>query len=221
MTNQSKVDSILRIVENPVRRKIIKRLSQEPTYALEIAKEIGEAQQLVTTHLALMERDGFIGSNIQASPVGPKRKLYYLKQSAYLTVSFGPHLYDEQFLNFETLPAKLSEDATDFLERITGIKQNTKNPKIESLSNLLSDIDAKLAQLEDEKAGLLCIRNLTMRQASEELNTQEKTHNEKRILHFILDERSTDIEDISKALNLKESIIRSILEKLEDEIPDN
>ena len=221
MTEPSQVDSMLKIVENPIRRKIIKRLSQEPSYALELAKEIGEAQQLVTTHLALMERDGFISSNIETSPVGPKRRLYFLKQSAYLTVSFGPHLYDEQFLNFETLPSKLSKGAAEFLDRIKAIQQNTESHKIESLSNLLSDIDAKLELLEDEKTVLLCIRNLTMRQASEELNAQEKTHNEKRILHFMLDERSTDIEDISKALNLKESIIRSILEKLKNELPDS
>lgn len=219
MTRLSQVDSILRIVENPVRRKIIKRLSQEPTYALELAKDIGETQQLVTTHLALMERDGFIGSNFESSPVGPKRKFFFLKHSAYLAVSFGPHLYNEQFLNFEQLPSKLSDYAVEFLERITSIKQTPQSPKIEFLSKLLSDIDSKLTLLEDEKAVLLFIRNLAMRQASEELSSQEKTHNEKRIMHFILDERSMDIEEISKALNLKESIIRGILEKIKDELP--
>jgi len=129
MPEPSQVDFILKIVENPIRRKIIKRLSQEPTYALELAKEIREAQQLVTAHLALMERDGFVDSNLEASPVGPKRKLYFLKQSAYLTVSFGPHLYNEQLLTLEALPSELSKDAVKFLDRITKIKQDKKNQK--------------------------------------------------------------------------------------------
>jgi predicted transcriptional regulator len=220
MTEPSKVDSMLKIVENPVRRKIIKRLSQEPTYALELAKEIGEAQQLVTMHLSLMERNGFIGSSITASPFGPKRKLFYLKKSAYLTVSFGPHLYNEQYLTFESLPPTLSKDASEFLDRISAIQQNNKIQKIEPLSNLLSDIDEKLEQVEDEKRVLLCIRNLVMQQASEKLNAQEKTHNEKRVMHFILDERNTNIEEISKALNLQESIIRNILEKIKHDLPE-
>lgn len=67
-----------KFLENPVRRKIIKRLSQEPTYALELAKDIGETQQLVTTHLALMERDGFIDSNFESSPAGPKGSFFSL-----------------------------------------------------------------------------------------------------------------------------------------------
>jgi predicted transcriptional regulator len=40
-TDQDQVNAMLKIVENPIRRKIIKRLSQEPSYALELAKEIG------------------------------------------------------------------------------------------------------------------------------------------------------------------------------------
>jgi predicted transcriptional regulator len=218
MSEPSQIDFMLKIVENPVRRKIIKRLSQEPSYALELAKEIREAQQLVTAHLALMEREGFVGSSIEASPIGPRRKLYFLKQSAYLTVSFGPHLYNEQLLTFETLPPEMSKDATEFLERINKI-QLTKRTKIEPLSNLLSDIDEKLSRLEDEKRVLLCIRNLTMQHASEELEIQEKTHNEKRVLHFIMDERSTDIEDIAEALNLQESTIRMLLAKLKNDLP--
>ncbi|XES77607.1 MAG: ArsR/SmtB family transcription factor [Candidatus Bathyarchaeia archaeon] len=218
MSEPSQIDFMLKIVENPVRRKIIKRLSQEPSYALELAKEIREAQQLVTAHLALMEREGFVGSSTEASPIGPRRKLYFLKQSAYLTVSFGPHLYNEQLLTFETLPPEISKDATEFLERINKI-QLTKRTKIEPLSNLLSDIDEKLSRLEDEKRVLLCIRNLTMQHASEELEIQEKTHNEKRVLHFIMDERSTDIEDIAEALNLQESTIRMLLAKLKNDLP--
>jgi len=118
MTESTLMDLMLKIVENPVRRKIIKRLSQEPTYALELAREIGEAQQLVTTHLALMERDGFIGSNMESSPVGPKRKLYFLKQSACVTVSFGPYLYNEKIQSFEKLPTTLSKTAVKFLDEI-------------------------------------------------------------------------------------------------------
>jgi predicted transcriptional regulator len=218
-TDQDQVNAMLKIVENPIRRKIIKRLSQEPSYALELAKEIGEAQQLVTTHLALMERDGFVKSTVETSPIGPKRRLYALEQSAHLTVSFGPHLYNEQFLTFGKLPSKLSNEAASFLGRISKIQQNKNPQRIERLSNLLGDIDEKLGQIEEEKMVLLCIRNLTMQKACEELDIQEKTHNEKRVLHFILDERSTNIEEIAMALNLQESVIRVILEKIKRDIP--
>jgi predicted transcriptional regulator len=219
MTEQSQLNSMLRLIENPVRRKILKRLSQEPSYPLELAKEIGEAQQLVTSHLSLLEKAGIVSSSLTASPLGPNRRSYFLNQSAYLSISFGPHLFNEQFLNFKALPEELSNQATDFMKRISEIKECNNESKIEPFSCLFRDIDDKLGELEGEKTVLLFIRDLAMKHASENLEDQQKTHDEKRILHYILDERSKNIESISKALNLKESLVRSMLEKLEEEIP--
>ncbi len=219
MVKESDANSMLKAIENPIRRKIIERLSQEPSYPLELAKEIGEAQQLVTSHLSILEKEGIVGSRVGPSPVGPNRRSYFLKQSAYLSISFGPHLFNEQFLNFETLPADLSSQATDFIKRISDIQDCAQESKIEPFSCLLKDIDDKLLELEGEKTVLLFIRNLAMKHASEELESQQKNHNERRILHYILDQRSKDIENISQALNLKETIVRTALEKLRKEIP--
>ena len=219
MSEPKQLDSILRLIENPIRRKILKRLSQEPSYPLEIAKEIGEAQQLVTSHLSLLEKAGIVSSSLAPSPLGPNRKSYFLNQSAYLSISFGPHLFNEQFLNFEVLPRDLSSQATEFMKRISAIKDGNNESKMEPFSCLFKDIDDKMAKLEGEKTALLFIRDLAMKYASQNIDNQQKTHNEKRILHYILDERNKSIESISKALNLKESLVRSMLEKLKEEIP--
>ena len=209
---------MLKAIENPVRRKIIKRLSQEPSYPLELSKEIGEAQQLVASHLSLLEKAGIVGSNVIASPFGPNRRSYYLKQSGYISLSFGPNLFNEQLLHFQTLPPQLSGDAADFMNRITSIQNCGSENTIEPFSCLLKDIDSKLSKLDNEKAVLLFIRNLAMKHVTEELQ-KEKSHDERRVLHYILDERTTNIECISKALNLQESIVRVMLEKLKQDIP--
>ena len=46
LTEEDGLDSILLAIENPVRRKIIKRLSKQPSYQLQISKELGFSQQL-------------------------------------------------------------------------------------------------------------------------------------------------------------------------------
>jgi len=217
--SQLGIDTLLTMLENPIRRKILRRLSQETSYPLEIAKEIGIGQQVVTTHLALMERDGFVQSTMESSPLGPNRRLYSLKQSAYLTVSFGPYLYDEKYFTFEALPNKLSQDAVDFLGRIDKIKEKKPSNSIESLADLISDIEEKMATLEGEKAVLLYIRNLAMKQANVVLRSGKATHDERRILHFILDEQTESVEKISQTLNLRESLVREILTKLKHEHP--
>lgn len=220
MSEKSKLDVLLTILENPARRKIIGRLSQGPSYPLEIAKEVGIDQQLVVAHLKSMERNGIVKSRMEASPVGPKRRIYFLSQSAYLTVSFGPYLYDEKYFTFETLPNKLSKDAIDFLERMEEIKDKDSQNTLEPIADLISDIDKKLASLEDEKAVILYIRNLAMKQASKAFEKEKTTPNERRILHFILDEQSNDVDEISKTLNLREALVRDILAKLKKEHPN-
>jgi predicted transcriptional regulator len=217
MAEQPQIDSMLKAIENPVRRKIIKRLSQEPSYPLELSKEIDEAQQLVASHLTTLEKAGIVGSNVVASPFGPNRRSYFLKQSGYISLSFGPNLFNTQLLDFQTLPPQLSGDAADFMNRIKSIEKSGTD-KIEPFSCLLKDIDGKLSELDNEKAVLLFIRNHAMKQVTQELQ-KEKSHDERRVLHYILDEQTTDIECISKALNLQESLVRVMLEKLKQDIP--
>ncbi|MCX8153255.1 MAG: ArsR family transcriptional regulator [Candidatus Bathyarchaeota archaeon] len=211
VVNASQIDAILAAVENPIRRRIIKRLSQEPSYPLEISKELGIGQQLVAAHLAMMERHGIVSSSLRESPYGPKRRLYFLNKSACVTISFGPHLYSEHVSAFESPPKKLSEDCERLLQRIS---ESKKNGNLADLSKLVADIDEKIAQIENEKTALLYIRNLAMQQAAEILNTQALSPVEKRVLYFLLDEKCEDIERISTELNLREGIIRETIEKL-------
>ena len=220
MTEPNKIDSVLSAIENPVRRKIIRRLSQEPSYPLELSKELGMGQQLVAAHLGIMERKGLLGSSIQTSPVGPSRKIYFLKKSVYLSVGFGPHLYSEQILSFDTLPSEISEEAEEFIGRIRSIQKSSQQARMSTLSDLISEIDLQLDNAEAEKAVLLYVRNFAMKQAAEAMDRTEKTHEEKRVLHFILDERSQDVESIAAALNLRESVIREILQSLKKELPE-
>jgi len=60
---QKELDSVLQVIENPVRRRIIKRISQGPSYALQLSKELGLGQPLVAKHLSIMEKAGLLTSN--------------------------------------------------------------------------------------------------------------------------------------------------------------
>lgn len=215
MADSSQIDAILTAIENPIRRRILKRLSQEPSYALEIAKELGIGQQLVAAHLAMMERNGIVSSSLEESPYGPKRRLYSLNKSACVTISFGPHLYSEQVFAFKNLPNKLSKDCENILNRL---RESEHTESLQTLSKLIAEIDEKISSIEDEKIALLYVRNLAMKRVADILSAQARSTVEKRILYFLLDERCADIEKISIDLNLREAVIRETLKKLKSEI---
>src|SRR5438552_303021 len=83
---ERELDSVLQVIENPVRRKIIKRLSQESGYALQLSKELGLGQPLVAKHLSLMEKAGLVTSALESSPSGPERRRYSLAKSISITM---------------------------------------------------------------------------------------------------------------------------------------
>jgi len=60
----------------------------------------------------------------------------------------------------------------------------------------------------------LYIRNAAMREASKAVTKTEVRTDRKRVLHYILDKHSRDIDSISKTLNLREADVREIVADL-------
>ena len=69
------------------------------------------------------------------------------------------------------------------------------------------------------KKALLYIKKLAMKKDSKTFEPGKTTLNERRILHFILDEQSKDIEKISKRIELKRSSCQRNPRKTEKRIP--
>jgi ArsR family transcriptional regulator len=219
MKDKPELNSLLLQLGNPIRRKIIKRLSQQPSYPLELSKEMGLGQQLIASHLYEMEKNGIVKSSIKTSPRGPNRRVYMLKKNVSIKLDFGPHLYNEKSVSLDILDAEALKDASTLIRRIQEIQKYPEDiSKVTAFATILTEIDHRLHHLEEERAALLHIRNQIMSKVEQELCVAERTLDEKRVFYYILDERSRDIEEISRSLNLRESEIRRILEELKDEI---
>jgi len=219
MKDELDLDALLLQIGNPIRRKIIKRLSQEPSYPLELSKEMGFGQQLIASHLAEMEKKGIVTSSIKKSPSGPNRRVYILKKNMSIKIDFGPHLYNEKTISLDILDQKILKDAPTLIQRIREIQGSPEDiDKLTAFANILTEIDHKLQYLEEEQAALLNIRNQIMEKIEQELSVAKRTLVEKRVFYHIIDEHSKNIEEISKSLNLKESEIRRILEEFKNEI---
>ena len=219
MKDKPELNSLLLQIGNPIRRKIIKRLSQQPSYPLELSKEMGLGQQLIASHLSEMEKNGIVTSSIKKSPRGPNRRVYMLKKNVSIKVDFGPHLYNEKSVSLDILDQEALKNASTLIRRIHEIQEYTEDiSKLTAFANILTEIDHRLLNLEEERVGLLYVRNQIMEKVEQELSVAERTLEEKRVFYYILDEHRRDIEEISKSLNLRESEIRRILEELKKEI---
>src|SRR5271170_6416265 len=117
------LDSILLAVENPVRRKILRKLSKAPSYQLQMSKELGFSQQLVAKHLDAMEDTGLVSSLMEESPHGPKRKEYLLNKSVSLSIDFAPNLFRARVYSFDAPETDPSGDPNDMFRSLAEVMQ--------------------------------------------------------------------------------------------------
>lgn len=213
------LNKLLKILENPIRRKIIERLSQEFSYALQLSKDLSLSQQLVAKHLKTMEHSGMVNSYFASSPSGPRRKLFGLAKSFSIVLDVAPHLFKQNIFFFDVEPKKneMSGTMTSLMERRDKILDYPpEKDKIITFSQLLADIDRKLDILQQERMLLLSVRNYIMKEASEVIQRIDDA-DARRVFRPSVDEHDKSIKRISKSLNLREETVRQIVQKLKTE----
>ncbi len=217
---ETDLDSMLLTVENPVRRKIIKRLSQEPSYQLQISKELGFSQQLVAKHLDAMEGTGVVASLKETSPHGPMRREYLLNKSVSLTIDFAPNLFRARMLSFDAISEGLERPLTEYglASKVNEAIRQPQDGKIGPLGSMIAEIDKRLSDLEDERSVLLYLRHLTMKEVTSVINGMNLPPEKKKVLYHIIDEQDKDIKGISRALNLREEMVDSFVAELDREL---
>ena len=209
------LDSILLILENPIRRRIVKRLSHGPGYPLQLSKELGLGQPLVARHLALMEETGLVSSAMEKSPGAPDRRSYSLAKSVSITLDVAPNLFIERGFSFGSMKkGGVSSEMSSLIVDLSEVSGKDKKA-IASLSSILERVDGRLDEIEEERAALLYLRNMAMSTAAEAILKVEGK-DEKRVLYSVLEEHTRDVEDISESLELRESVVRHILRDLQD-----
>ena len=215
---KEELDSLLQVIENPVRRKIIKRLSQGPCYALQLAKELNLGQPLVAKHMRVMEEAGLVTYTIEEDThTGPPRTKYSLAKSVSITMDLAPNLFIERGVAFEARPRKPkgSQEVGQLRHRVqSAMTEKDEKERVSLISKVLSDIDLMMKDIEDERVELLSARNQAMEEAVRIANTLEEL-DKRRVLFHILDEHDKKVGSISESLNLRELTVRKILEELE------
>ncbi|MBI3023243.1 MAG: ArsR family transcriptional regulator [Thaumarchaeota archaeon] len=210
------LDSILLTVENPIRRKLIRRLSEEPSYQLQLSKELGFSQQLVAKHLDSMEDVGVVASLLEDSPHGPRRKEYLLNKSISLSVDFAPNLFRARVMSFDTLQEgqEHSFPAHDLMPRMRDALKRPEESRLGSLGTLVGEIDKRLFALDDERSVLLYLRHLTMKEGSKVIAGLKMSPEKKKVLYHVLDGHNKDAAVISNTLKLAEDFVRRVLAEL-------
>lgn len=211
-------EKVVDVIGNPVRRRIIQKLSEGPDYTLRLSNELNIHQQLASKHLKVIRNAELVDVVRQPSDKGADKNMFSLNKFYSLQIDFSPNLYNQRLISFNNPQLwisadhymdKLEDEVMDLTDEESGV--DTINP----LSHIVQNIDDELESLEKRRARLLYIRNLAMNasvQALEELDRKKR-----QIIHFVLNQGSASIESISRHMQLREQTIKELVDDLEHE----
>jgi predicted transcriptional regulator len=217
--SQSELDAVLGTVENPIRRRIIAKLSEEPNYQLQLSKELGLSQQLVAKHLVNMEDAGLVSTISQDSPRGPQRKEYLLKKSFSITIDLAPNLFRARMFSFGAVPGvSENEERAQMVAQVSEMLRYQEGAsRIKPLTQVVAEVDKKLKEMEEERAVLLYLRSLALREAAK-ITTSIPSGDRKKVLRYLMREEGDGVSGISASLGIQRQAVGEILEEIENEL---
>jgi predicted transcriptional regulator len=211
-------EKVVEVLGNPVRRRLIEKLSEAPDYTLRLSNELNIHQQLAAKHMKVLRNAELVDVIRQKSKKGADKNVFSLNKFYSLQIDFSPNLYNQRLISFnnpslwttaDNYMDQLEDKVTDLGEEGSGID------KINPLGNIVQSIDDELESLEKRRARLLYIRNLAMNASVQALD--ELDRKKRQVMHFILNQGSTTVNAISRHMQLREETIRDLVSDLENE----
>jgi len=116
------VNSILEILGNENRRRILSLLAKKPCYVSEISYSLKMAPKAVIEHLEKLERAGIIKSFEEG-----RRRYYYIDRNFRIEISITPHdfrtdlICDESQIDPSEIEKKIKKIESELFEKAGGI----------------------------------------------------------------------------------------------------
>ena len=211
-------DTLLDVLGNTNRRKILELLAEEPKYLLQLSKELNVSLPAIQKHLEVLEKNNLIMSYKKESDLAaPPRKYYQLKSSLYLSIGITGHFMKIDFNPIEERVTKaLPDDAYKIKEEIEELKQKKDlGERLKESHRILAQIDEMIKKFDDIKLSLLSLRHEVQQIASQVIMQIGSTILERRVLYNILGSKTLDSDIISAKLEVRERTIEEVLKELD------
>jgi len=219
--------TLLNLLGNETRRRIISILSNEPKYFIQLSKELGVSQQAVLKHLALLEDYGLVSSfRAKSNFAAPDRKYFRLSKPVYLSIGITEDSMNIDLKNLDEKNVTISHSKGNFRRLIQKSKniedENEMSVVVGEVNSIVRTINSRIMQLEEEKMELLRLKQQSIQKVHEVIRYTLEKDLTRRILYSILTSSNRlDITDLSEILNIREKEIKEAMKELENEFSIN
>lgn len=211
----SSLDYILAILENPTRRKILKKLSRERHYPLQLSKELKVSQQAIMKHLKILEDHQLVKCKVERSDLGgPDRKCYVTNHQFSVIIDFAPNLFNVEMrpLERDTEVGREYQKLDKEIEKSLSIEDPKK--RLSAISQFVQEVSEEIEELEGKRSYLLGLKDEALEEAHTAVEELCEDYDERRLLYHLLDEDDRSLVKMSEKLNLRERVIKEMLRKL-------
>ena len=190
------IDTILNMVSNPTRRRILESLTRGPSYPLQLSREIGVSQQAIMKNLDLLERNGMVISHQVSSTIGPMRAVYEPTTEFTVVIDMRRSMF--------------SADVTEETEGGDNIVPATET--IEDLRSDIARIDEEIEELERQRSALIRRRQNLISWAMSQLDGEGFTNIHRDLMYQMLNNPNVPEMDVIGMMSQRKDIEKSLHE---------
>ena len=213
-------DEALSILENSIRRQILKLLVKEPHYPLQISELINVSQQAVIKHLKVLEKADFVESQMVASEKGgPPKKMYKVDQSFSIRLDLGPDLFRAEHRKMPRGGAmKLSEKLPNNLNNVIKKMGTKRKLEISEAIEALGELDAALEKIDDQRDAIIAMHQQVKKKVSSSVSNHSNSYEERQLAHAIMNQprRPLDLDLFSHGMRIKSMDAEEMMDNLRE-----
>ncbi len=219
MPRLSDLDTLLSVIENPTRRRILEALVREPHYSLQLSKELGMSQQAIMKHMKVLEESELVRSYPEESDQGgPTRKLYVPTTKFTIIVDFGPGLFNTAIIRLalDQMSNSLLEmhAQTEGSEQEGGRDLADVSDKILELRETVAQVDQELEGLQQKRALLIETKEKALEEAGRVVEEQIDDYQARRIIYEFIQKPELELEELASDLGIRDDIVERTLEQI-------
>ena len=144
---------------------------------------------------------------------------YMLKKSFSVTLDLAPNRFRARIFSFGALPGVLESD--EHAQMMAQISEFLRYPeeasRIRPLTRVVAEVDKKLKEMEEERAVLLYLRSLALREAAR-ITTSMPSVDRRKVLRYLMREEGDGMGAICSSLGLQKRVVEDVLDEVEKEL---
>lgn len=182
------IEALIDAIENSTRREILRELTADASYAMELSRLVGVSQQAINKHLELLEKANLI--RLMQDEESGRKKIYLPQGFSSLIIDYSQHFLSvtKKDLEFDHEPIEVSD---------------------KNLFGQLRKINAEIDAVTNQRVHLLKTKDQILRKIHSETSAVPMDPVSRKIVNEYVE--TMNPEEVSRRTGIPEIIVRHVL----------